>query len=496
MNRSSSSYFCRRPGGPRFSPPKIKKTQSAPRPSARGRGHRDPDRTPPREVASAVTVIGRTEIERSTRSNVLDLIQDGLGLAVSVRNGGPGAASSLFLRGANSEHILVLLDGVEFNDPMNPSRSFDLAHMTLDGVEQIEVLRGPQSTLYGSDALAGVVNILTRRGSGKPRLSLETGGGAYGTARGAAAVSGGAGPVSYAFGLSEFVTRGFSAASDRFPGNAEKDGYRNFSASGNLVFTLSRDAEAGLTVRATSARTDLDSFGGPGGDDPNSVQKYDSVFLRGHARALLARGRWEMTGGLSYVHADRTNDNPDRYAPPFRFRTGPLPQRTPEARLAEQYLSSGRPYPDLRRRPGARTGRFDLPFRQPLGPLRQPFPGAVGGPDRGLCPGPDPPRRPVLRRGGRTLRPPQPDRLGLHLAVRPGHRLRRDGDEIQGHDRDGFQVPLALPALRAGHVLGAGGQRSSCARNKASAGTPESSRFSGAASSGRACPISATISAT
>lgn len=285
-------------------------------------------RTPPREVASSVTVIGRTEIERSTRSNVLDLIQDGLG-AVSVRNGGPGAASSLFLRGANSEHILVLLDGVELNDPMNPSRSFDLAHMTLDGVEQIEVLRGPQSTLYGSDALAGVVNILTRRGSGKPRLSLETGGGAYGTARGAASLSGSGGPVSYALGLSEFATRGFSAASDRFPGNSEKDGYRNFTASGNLLFTLSKTAEAGLTVRSTSARTDLDSYGGPGGDDPNSVQNYNSLFIRGHARALLAKGRWEMTGGLSYIRADRTNDNPTDALHPFdsergRFRSNLL----------------------------------------------------------------------------------------------------------------------------------------------------------------------------
>ncbi len=278
-------------------------------------------RTPPKEVASAVTVIGRTEIERSTRTTVLDLIQDGLGVS-SVRNGGPGSASSLFLRGANSEHVLVLLDGVELNDPMNPSRSYDLAHMTLDGVEQIEVLRGPQSTLYGSDALAGVVNIVTRRGSGKPRLSLETGGGAYGTARGAASLGGSAGPVGYSLGLSQFTTRGFSAASSRFPGNSEKDGYRNFTASGNLIFTLSRNVEAGLQMRTTSARTDLDSFGGPGGDDPNSVQKYDSLLLRGHARALLADGRWEMTGGVSTVRANRTNDNPVDARHPFDSERG------------------------------------------------------------------------------------------------------------------------------------------------------------------------------
>ncbi|MGD0781861.1 MAG: TonB-dependent receptor [Candidatus Aminicenantales bacterium] len=272
--------------------------------------------TPVKEVASSLTVIGRTEIERSTRFNVLDLIQDGLGADYS-RNGGPGAASSLFLRGANSEHVLVLLDGVEINDPMNPSRSYDFAHMTLDNIERIEVLRGPQSTLYGSDALAGVVNILTRRGSGKPQLSLDLSGGAYGTARGAASLSGSSGPVSYSFGLSEFYTRGFSAADDRMAGNTEKDGYRNFTASGNLIFTLSRDTEAGLTIRSTSARTDLADFGGPYGDDPNNVENYDSLFLRGYARTLLAGGRWEMTGGLSYVRTNRTDDNPSDPLHPF-----------------------------------------------------------------------------------------------------------------------------------------------------------------------------------
>jgi vitamin B12 transporter len=282
--------------------------------------------TPAKEVASSVTIIERTEIERSTRSNVLDLIQDQLG-AASVRNGGPGSASSIFIRGSNSEHVLVLLDGVELNDPMNPSRSYDLAHMTLDGVDRIEVLRGPQSTLYGSDALAGVINILTQRGQGKPRLSLESGGGAYGTIRGAAGVSGGAGPVGYALNLSRFQTRGFSAASALLPGNTEADGYRNTTASGNLTFALARDTEAGLTIRSTSARTDLDAFGGPGGDDPNSIQNYNSLFLRAYARTLLAGGRWEMKGGVSYIKTNRTNDNPVDALHPFdsergRFRSG------------------------------------------------------------------------------------------------------------------------------------------------------------------------------
>jgi vitamin B12 transporter len=97
---------------------------------------------------------------------------------------------------------------------MNPSRSFDLAHLSLDNVERIEILRGPQSTLYGSDALAGVVNILSRRGAGKPSMALETSGGSYGTLRSSASAMGSAGRLAYSFGLSHVLTGGLSAASD------------------------------------------------------------------------------------------------------------------------------------------------------------------------------------------------------------------------------------------------------------------------------------------
>lgn len=284
--------------------------------------------TPIREIAGAVTVITRQDLDKTTRTNLLEVIQDGLGTA-AVRNGGPGASSSIFLRGANSEHILILLDGVALNDPMNPSRSFDPAHLSLDNIERIEVLRGPQSTLYGSDALAGVVNILSRRGAGRPVLSLETSGGSYGTYRGSAALGGSAGALSYSLGLSHSRTRGFSAAASSTAGNAEADGYRNSTASGNFSLTLSPTAEAGLTIRAVDARTDLDGFGGPGGDDPNSRQDYRSLFVSLRGRTLLLANRWEMKGSVSILRSGRDHDNPADPVHPLdsergRFRSGLL----------------------------------------------------------------------------------------------------------------------------------------------------------------------------
>jgi len=265
--------------------------------------------TPARELASSVTVITRDDLERSNKPTVLEALRDVAGLAV-VQNGGPGSSASAFLRGANSEHLLVLLDGVVVNDPINPSRSFDFAHLSVDTVERIEVLRGPQSTLYGSDALGGVINILTRKGQGKPRLTLTSQGGSYGTLAHGAELGGSAGALNYAFGASYLSTAGVSAASNAYALNAEKDGYRNLSLSGRVGIALSDKIEAGLIVRSTAARTDLDNFGGPGGDDPNSRQDYRSTFLRGQVRGLFLENRWEQKLGFSYIVSRRDHDNP------------------------------------------------------------------------------------------------------------------------------------------------------------------------------------------
>jgi len=282
--------------------------------------------TPAKEIASSVTVLTRRELDRAGRTSVLDVIQDGLGVA-AVRAGGPGAASSAFLRGANSEHVLVLLDGVALNDPMNPSRSYDLSHLTLDNVDRIEILRGPQSTLYGSDALAGVINIVSRRGEGKPAVSMETSGGSYGTWRGSAAISGGAGRLSYAFGLSRYQTGGLSAASTDYAGNSEADGYRNATLSGNIGWSFSPSTEAGIVVRAVDARSDIDGFGGPYGDDPNSLQDYRSLMVSVRGRTLLFGGRWEIKAAASHLGSDRDNDNPVDDLHPYDSEIGTFRSR-------------------------------------------------------------------------------------------------------------------------------------------------------------------------
>ncbi len=263
--------------------------------------------TPLKELAGAVTVITADDLARMKKTTVLEVLEEVLGTA-SIQNGGRGGAASLFLRGANSEHTLVLLDGVELNDPVTPSRSFDLAHLSTANVEQIEVLRGPQGTLYGSDAIGGIVNIVTRKGQGKPKAFLSAQAGSFRTLASTFGVSGSARALDFSLAASSFGTRGISAADARLPGNGERDGYRNYSVSGRAGLALSGRSDLDFSFRTVSARSELDNFGGPYGDDPNSVQNYRSLFVHGRFRTLVL-DRWEQRWGVALVESDRRNTN-------------------------------------------------------------------------------------------------------------------------------------------------------------------------------------------
>ena len=271
--------------------------------------------TPEKKVGSSMTVITADELIRTGRTFVLDALASVLGLS-TVRNGGPGASASVSVRGANSEHTLFLLDGLELNDPINPSRSFDVSHLPLSQVDRVEILRGPQGLLYGSDALGGVINIITRTGSGRPRLTLSSSADTLRSFAADISLSGSAKKTDYSFALFHERTAGLSAASSSYPGNVEKDGYRDLSLAARFSFAPRPSSSLTFTVRAVKARSELDNFGGPGGDDPNNLQDYGSLLVRGQYRSLSRGGRWEHAVSLSWLGAERENDNPADAAHP------------------------------------------------------------------------------------------------------------------------------------------------------------------------------------
>ncbi len=270
--------------------------------------------TPARQVASSVTVVTEEEIRTKQLKTVLDALRTVPAVDV-VQQGGIGQQTAVFMRGANSQHTLVLIDGVQANDPISPSRFFDFAHLTTDNVERIEIVRGPASTLYGSDALGGVINIITKKGQGEPRWTISAEGGSYETHREKIGLNGGNQLVNYSLTLSYLDSNGIGAAS-RENGNSERDGYDNLSVSSRIGLTPVDNLDLDFILRYTNAEAEIDNSGGPGGDDPNFTLDSESLYFRTQARLLLFNDLWEQKIGFSLTDYDRqSKDDPDSARP-------------------------------------------------------------------------------------------------------------------------------------------------------------------------------------
>lgn len=258
-------------------------------------------------VGSSVTVLDRTAIERRNETTVAELLRAVPGTAVA-RTGGPGGSTSVFLRGGNSSHTLVLVDGVRVNAATG---AFDWADMTTDGIERIEILRGPQSALYGSEALGGVVSIYTRRGDADDgfRASAEVGN--LSTSRLAVDGAGAAGPWDWSVAASRNETDGVSRA-DEDAGNVEDDPWEASTVAGSLGRRVGRAGDLRWTVRHADATTGLDAFDfalGPV-DDPNYEQDHVTTSTALRLR-LPVTERYTQTLRVGYAEDDLRTRDPD-----------------------------------------------------------------------------------------------------------------------------------------------------------------------------------------
>ena len=276
--------------------------------------------TPVEEIASSVTVISSEEIRRKQKPTVLEVLRGTPGLDV-VQTGGVGSQTSIFLRGANSEHTLVMIDGVEINDPISPGRSYNFANLAVDNIDRIEIIRGPQSTLYGSDAIGGVIHIITKKGEGKPKFYLSAEGGSFTTFRETAGVRGGNKWVNYSIGISRFDTEGISAANKK-DGNYERDGYENTSLSARLGFTPLENLDIDFILRYIDAKTEIDNFGGVGGDDPNNIAKSKQFLFKTQVGLSLFDHFWDQKMGFAITNHDTDYKNKKDAQHPFDFEKG------------------------------------------------------------------------------------------------------------------------------------------------------------------------------
>lgn len=262
--------------------------------------------TPAEQIGSSVTVITAEEIEKSQKQSVAEILRTVPGLDV-VRSGGPGQSVSIFTRGTESNHTLVLIDGIEAVDPSVPGNQFDFSALQVDDIERIEIVRGPQSTLYGSDAIGGVIQIFTRRGA-NARSHAQVEGGSFGSHAGRGGVHGGDEYVAYGMTFNLQETDGVSA----FSGGEEDDAYENTTLSAYVNAKPSDESTLDFSLRRIEFDTNIDNFDSTTfafADDSDTQLHTEQWLARAQGGYRLLDGRWNQRLGLSWTDHDRESEN-------------------------------------------------------------------------------------------------------------------------------------------------------------------------------------------
>ncbi|WP_236704518.1 TonB-dependent receptor plug domain-containing protein [Sphingomonas sp. HT-1] len=263
---------------------------------------------PADEVGRSVTVIDRTEIEQRQTVALSDLLATTAGIT-AVRNGGLGTATALSIRGAQSDQTLVLIDGVRVNDPSSTGGAFNFASLLSGSIERVEVLRGPNSVIWGSQAIGGVVNVTTLQGSQGLKVRGNAEGGSFGTFNGNAAIAGGNDRITAGLSAGYLTTDGISAAAS----GTEADGYRQFGATGNVTVNLAQGLAIDLRGYYADGKVDLDGYAPPSfafgdtGEYAKTQEVYGYAGLRHEAFGGALRSRI----GFTFSDIDRDGHNAD-----------------------------------------------------------------------------------------------------------------------------------------------------------------------------------------
>src|SRR5574343_482205 len=274
-------------------------------------------RTPQRvdEVLADVSVIERAQIERLGVTGLADLLARLPGVQFG-RNGGPGGTTSVYLRGTDSRHTLVLIDGVRVESQSTGGAPWEA--LPLSEVERIEVLRGPASALYGSDAIGGVVQIFTRRPGGPARLALGWGAGSDGARKSELSVSGSAHGLDLAISAGADQSKGYDQVPDpaNLSHNPDRDGFRAYHANLRAGLQLAPGHRLEGGVMGRDVRAQYDAFFSGGADDV-SRHRLDSGWA--------AWGATWAPGWTSRVQAgqsdERYHTDPQTYTTRTRART-------------------------------------------------------------------------------------------------------------------------------------------------------------------------------
>ncbi|MGF1462691.1 MAG: TonB-dependent receptor plug domain-containing protein [Maricaulaceae bacterium] len=260
------------------------------------------------QVGRAVSVVTAEEIALRQQRFVFDALEAVPGVQV-IRSGGAGSLASVSIRGLPSDQTLVVQDGIVSNNPAFFGNTFDFANFDTADIAQIEVLRGAQSTLYGSDAISGVINIVTKDGREGFGAEGFIEGGSFGTFRGAATVLGGDERLSGRLTIAGTETRGFSAA-DEADGNTEDDGFRNITVSSKVRARPINSLELDAVFRFSDSAVEFDGFTPPDftfGDSDDTGDTRE-LSVAGSATHTALEGRLENRVRITYFDSSIINE--------------------------------------------------------------------------------------------------------------------------------------------------------------------------------------------
>lgn len=264
-------------------------------------------------VLADVTVLGREEIEQSGSLTLPELLSRQPGVE-AYSNGGEGKSSSLLLRGTRADHVLVLIDGVRIASATTGTTS--LEHIPLGVIERVEILRGPASSLYGADAIGGVIQIFTKRGTGAPVLSFNAGIGSEGKRTQGAAISGKVNNTAFNLAVDHNQSDGISSRS--LPYNPDRDAYENTTYLANVRHELAAGHSVAVNLYQSEGNSDYDSSA----SKPNSAKPDETQsLLKGQSLELKNRlhENWQSTLRYSYTLDKQDTFTKDNFSSPSSF---------------------------------------------------------------------------------------------------------------------------------------------------------------------------------
>ena len=275
--------------------------------------------TPVAQVASSVTIITAADIERRQDRSLPDVLREVPGLSIT-QTGGAGGQTSLFMRGTNSNHVKLIVDGIDMADPSTPSGAADISKLLAGDFARVEVLRGPQGALYGSDAIGGVINVITKVGDGPLAIHASAEGGSFDTFNQSASISGSDNGIHY----SASVQHQLSGSTPVTPLNLlpvgqrrNDDFYDNVTATAKVGLDITPNFDLGLVSRYYNS---LGKFTGDAFNfvtfasfpSPTRTRVHAVNYqTRGTAHLKLWDGRFDQTFGIAYGSNIADTQDPD-----------------------------------------------------------------------------------------------------------------------------------------------------------------------------------------